>query len=158
MKQLEELYHLYAAYEEKAKSVRRRASRYAGIFGLGDDPRKHECHEVFFEDVARWVQTFLAENPSQQEILQAVSWILKAADSHRNTDIYGYLYAAQGHVREMIPRLTQEDSLALLKWYEAAYPEEDRLVVQLEVYRLLQKQAGICPDGRSWLPGFFRRK
>lgn len=158
MKQLEELYHLYGVYEEKAKSVRRRASRYAGIFGLGDDPRKHECHEIFYEDVGRWVQDFLSENPSQEEIAQAVSWILKAADAHRDSDIYGYLYAAQGHVRGIISRLAQEDSLGLLKQYDAAYPEEDRLVVQQEVYRLLQKQAGVCPDIRSRLSGFFRRK
>lgn len=150
MEKLEQLYHLYDAYLEKAKEVRKQASRFAGAFGLGDDPRNHGCHEAFYDAVGLWCREFGGEGPDARQMAQAVSWILMAAKDHRNTDVYGYLYAAQGHVRELIPRLSREDSLKLLEQYDAAYPEDQRLPVQLEVYRLLKKQAGAgnTPAGR----------
>lgn len=157
MSQLDRLYQLYDTYEKKAKDVRSRASRFAGAFGLGDDPRNHGCHEAFYEDVARWTQDFIKDSPSQSEMAQAVCWILKAADAHRNTDIYGYLYAAQGHTKGLIPYLPQDDSLALLQWYDQAYSAGDRLPVQQEVYRLLQQQAGVKPASGNRLRNLFRR-
>ena len=155
---LEQLYHLYDAYEETAKEVRSKASRYAGAFGLGDDPRKHSCHERFFEDVGRWAQTFVDSGPSTETVIRAVWWILKAADTRRNTDVFGYLYAIHEHVKDMIPLLPQEESLALLQWYDQTYPERERWPVHQEVYRLLQQQSGIKPVMHRGLLGFFRRK
>jgi len=158
MAHLEQLYQLYQAYEEKAKAVRRKASRFAGAFGLGDDPRKHECHEDFFEDVGCWVQEFLEENPDSGEIVQAVCWILKAADAHRDTDVYWPMYAAQGHAGALIPHMPREDSAQLLQWYEQAYPKEDRLPAQQEVCRLLRKQSGVQESsGRRGFWSLFRK-
>ena len=158
MTQLEQLYALYGAYEEKAKQVRSRASRFAGAFGLGDDPRKHGCHEQFFEDVGRWSRGFLACEPEPQTLLQAVWWILEAADRHRNTDMFGYLYAAQAHTRELIPRLPRAESGELLIWYEKTYPEGERLPVQQQVCRLLRQQAGLSSWSQGGLRGFFQRR
>ena len=158
MAQLERLYQLYNAYEEKAKEVRRKASRYAGAFGLGDDPRKHECHEDFFDDVGRWVQDFLNENPSAGEITQAACWILKAADAHRDTDVYWLMYAAQSHAGSLIPHMSREESLQLLQWYDGAYPKGERLPAQQEVYRILRKQSGLPEDpGRRGFRSLFKR-
>lgn len=157
MTQLEQLYQLYDAYEKKAKDVRSKASRFAGAFGLGDDPRNHGCHEAFFEDVAQWTQDFMKSSPSKEEMVQAVSWILKAADAHRDTDMYGYLYAAQGHTRAVIPHLPREESLELLQWYDRTYPVGDRMPAQQEVCRLLQCQAGVKPAPRIGLRNLFRR-
>ena len=155
---LDDLYQMYDAYEKKAKDVRRRASRYAGVFGLGDDPRKNACHELFFEEVGRWAQAFLEGEPPQQEVGQAVRWILQAADAHRNTDRYGYLYAAQTHTRALIPRMSQEDCRELLPWYDRTYPEGDRLPVQQEVFRLLQDHAGVKTARKpGGILGLFRK-
>lgn len=140
---LQALHHLYETYEETAKAVRRKASRYAGAFGLGDDPRKHDCHEKFFEDVGCWVHDFLKDDPAPGDVTQAVCWILKAADAHRNTDVYWHMYAAQGHAKSLILQISREDSIQLLQWYVRAYPEGDWLPVQQEVYQLLRKQSGI---------------
>ena len=156
MTQLEQLYALYGAYEEKAKQVRSRASRFAGAFGLGDDPRKHGCHEQFFEDVGRWSRDFLICEPEPQALLRAVRWILEAADRHRNTDMFGYLYAAQTHTLELIPRLSREESKELLIWYEKTYPEEERLPVQQEICRLLRQQSGLRSGARQGLRSFFQ--
>lgn len=157
MTQLEQLYRLYDAYEEKAKEVRSKASRFAGVFGMGDDPRKHSCHEEFYEDVGRWVQDFLNEDPASEEIIQAVSWILKGADARRNSDVYWMMYVAQGHTKSLIPRMSREACVPLLQWYEQAYPEDDRLPVQQEVYGLLQKQSGAQKgSGRRGFWNLFR--
>jgi len=158
MAHLEQLYQLYQAYEEKAKAVRRKASRFAGAFGLGDDPRKHECHEDFFEDVGCWVQEFLEENPDSGEIVQAVCWILKAADAHRDTDVYWMMYAAQGHVKELIPRMPRETCRKLLDWYEDAYPALDRLPAQQEIVRQMRRHCGAENRKSSGLFGFLNRK
>ena len=158
MEQLEQLYHLYDAYEETAKEVRSKASRYAGAFGLGEDPRKHGCHEHFFEDVGKWSRNFIDSDPSEEEVIQAAWWMLKAADTRRNTDVFGYLYALHGYVKDMIPLLPQEESHALLQWYDKTYPERERLPVHQEVYRLLQRQAGVNPVLRRGLFSFFRKR
>lgn len=159
MSRLEELRDLYDAYEKKAANVHKNAPRYAGIFGLGNDPRNHACHEMFYEDVGTWVQNFLKEKPSHQETAQAVRWILEAAVLCRNPDICGYFYAAQGHSVMLIPSLSQEESRELLKWYGQAYPEKDRMPVQQEIFGLLQKQAGeYAAQKHSGLWSLFRRK
>lgn len=155
---LEQLYHLYDAYEETAKEVRNKASRYAGAFGLGEDPRKHGCHEQFFEDVGRWTRKFMDSDPCTEDVVQAVRWILKAADGRRSTDVFGYLYALHGYAKDMIPLLPQDESLALLQWYDQTYPEGERLPVHQEVYRLLQQRSGVKPAPRRGLFGFFRRR
>ena len=157
MDSLQTLYHLYEAYEAKARAVRRKASPYAGALGLGEDPRNHACHEQFFEDVGCWCRDFVEKNPSEQEISGAVRWILMAADARRNTDIHGYLYAAQSHAAALIPRMPREDALELMKIYNGAYPEEMRLPVQQEVYRLLVKQAEVEAASRRRPWGFFRK-
>lgn len=156
MDRLEQIYHLYDAYEEQAREVRSKASRFAGAFGLGDDPRKHGCHEQFFEDVGRWTQEFISSSPASEDVIRAVRWILEAADSRRYTDTFGYLFAAQGYTREMIPLLPREESLVLLQWYDQVYPEAERLPVHQEVYRLLQKQSGVKPLTCRGLRRFFR--
>ena len=159
MPQLEELRGLYAAYEKKAANVHKNAPRYAGIFGLGNDPRNHACHEMFYEDVGTWVQDFLKEKPSPEETAQAVRWILEAATLCRNPVVCGYLYAAQGHSVKLIPALSQEESRELLEWYDRSYPERDRMPVQQEIFALLRKQAGIYAaqkHNRRW--SLFRRK
>ena len=155
---LEQLQHLYTVYEETAKGVRSKASRYAGAFGLGEDPRKHGCHERFFEDVGQWTRKFIDSDPSTEDVVRAVWWMLKAADGRRNTDVFGYLYALHGYVKDMIPLLPQEESLVLLQWYDKTYPERERLPVHQEVYRLLQQRSGIKPVVRRGLFGIFRRK
>ena len=156
---LEQLYHLYDAYEKKSEDVHKKAPRYAGILGLGNDPRNHECHEIFYEDVRQWVQDFLGSEPSREEVVLAVRWILESASGHRNSSVYGYLYAAQRHVMEMIPKLSREESLQLLEWYDAVYPAEDRFPVQQEVCRLLREKAGMAASPkRRRLMDIFRWK
>jgi len=159
MATLQQLYELYDAYEKKAEKVRSKASRFAGAFNLGDDPRRHECHEQFYDDVEDWVSAFLKEDPSQQEISAAAHWLLETAAAHRDEDVYWYLYAIHAHTKPLIPRLEKEDCRKLLEMYDSTYPVLDRLPAQQEVYRLLKKQSGTKETGdrKNKLLSFFRK-
>jgi len=158
MTPLEELRQIYEKYDQKAGKVRAKASRFSGVLGLGDDPRKHECHEDFFDDVGRWVEAFLETQPAEQEVSSVVQWILEAADANRDTDVYWMMYAAQGHVKELIPRMPRETCRKLLDWYEDAYPALDRLPAQQEIVRQMRRHCGAENRKSSGLFGFLNRK
>lgn len=134
---MKELVEIYDAYYQKAADVRRKASPLAGIWGMGDDPRKDHCHEAFYEAVQNWVEKFADPDPGA--VLEAVKWILSAALDHQGQDVYWYLYAAHGLTLPLIPRLHPADCKALFQWYDASYPKRDRLPVQQQVWKLLKK-------------------
>lgn len=157
MTTLETLEKLYRDYCEKAEQVRRKASRFAGAFNMGDDPRRHSCHEQFYEDVAHWTTGFLAEDPTAEQAEAAVRWILESAAAHRDEDVYWYMYAAQGHTKNLIPRMEARACAELAAWYDETYPVLDRMPAQQEVYRLLKKQAGKDRQNSGVKFSFFRR-
>lgn len=137
---MDRLKTIYDTYIEKAVAVRRKASPMAGIFGLGDDPRKHPCHEDFYEAVAQWVQEFEAARPDPAVSLAAVRYILEAPLAHEdNKDVYWFMYAAHGLTLNLIPRLTGEDCRVLFDWYDASFPKRNRFPVQQQVWKLLKK-------------------
>ena len=134
---MEKLQAIYAEYFKKAADARSKASPFAGVWGMGDDPRKHHCHDAFYEAVEAWVKEFA---PADAEAaLEAVKYILEAALSRRDEDVYWYLYAAQGLVMPLIPRLRSEDCKALAQWYDKAYPRRDRMPVQQNLFKALKK-------------------
>ena len=130
----------YEQYLGEAEKARQKAGICDGLFGMGNDPRKAPCHEAFYDFVGKWVKEFLCMAPTADDCAVAAEWLLKIADVHRGqNDIFGYLYAAQGHVLPLITRLDRERARALLDWYEKAYPRRDRMPVQDEVFRALKK-------------------
>ena len=139
---VQKLKERYARYVETARKVRRKAPATAGLFGMGDDPRKNPCHEAFYEDVASWAAEFRASNPDEKAANEAVSWIIEAAAEHRDEDAYWFMYAVHGHCKELIPLLAPADCARLVQFYDEQYPRRDRMPVQKEVYRLLKKRAG----------------
>lgn len=139
MASFEELKILYQRYLEKATEVRRKASAFAGAFNLGDDPRRHGCHDLFYEGVEQWVREFLQESPTPQQAAEVVDFVLRAADAHRDTDAYWYFFAVHGHIRPLIPLLSREDCKRLLDLYDELHPKRERLPLQQEVYKLLKK-------------------
>ncbi|MBQ7800983.1 MAG: hypothetical protein IJ375_01520 [Oscillospiraceae bacterium] len=136
---LERLKARYGQYEREAREAVRKARPTDGLFGMGADPRKHPCHDQFYEDVGSWVAEFLAAEPGTEEAAEAAEWILMAADIHRDEETFWYMYAAQGHARELIPLMPPERRAALRDRYDGAYPAMDRMPVQKTVYKLLRK-------------------
>lgn len=136
------LIEIYEAYYEKAAEVRRKAPPLAGLWGLGDDPRKHPCHDAFYEAVQAWVKEFIASGPDPAQTLAVVQHILGEAKLHENNkDVYWYLFAAHGLTMELIPMLRAEDCGELFAWYNTTYPRRTRFPVQEQVWKLLKKRA-----------------
>ena len=139
---LQTLKNRYNRYIEEAQEARQKAGLCDGLFGMGNDPRKHPCHGNFYEAVGTWVEDFLRDDPGEPECAEAAEWILKAADLNReNQDVYWYMYAAQTHALPVIEKLTREDAKLLLQWYDRAYPARDRMPTQDQVFRALKKTA-----------------
>lgn len=138
---LQQLKERYERYQQEANDAASQASPWSGLWGFGNDPRKHACHDSFYRDVGVWAEEFLRSGPAAREAAEAVSWIVKAAQAHREEQTFGYLFAVQGHARALIPLMDPVDCRELQLWYDSAYKKAERLPVQKEVYKLLQNRA-----------------
>ena len=136
---MEALQQLYTDYLAEVVEVRRNAPRFAGIFGLGEDPRKHPCHTIFYNNVEKWVEEFLAAKPSRDAALETAWFFLEAPKKHEETESYWFMYVCIGFIRKLIPYLTAADCKALAERFNALYPRRDRMPVQQETFKMLQK-------------------
>ena len=139
---MKQLIEIYEKYLEKAVQVRSKASPFAGIFGMGDDPRKHPCHEMFYEAVQDWMKEFEASQPDAAAALEAVRFILEAPLAHEdNKDVYWFLYAAHGLTMGLISRIGTADCKVLFDWYDHSFPRRNRFPVQQQVWKLLKDRS-----------------
>lgn len=138
---INELKCMYEAYVEKSLEVRRKAPLFAGMLGLGNDPRKHECHETFYENAIAWTEKFMASQPSAEEVMEVASYVLEQPELHREEDAFWFLWVAVGNIRKMIPSLKKEDCKALAARFDELYKKRDRMPVQTETYKMLVKAA-----------------
>lgn len=139
MTTIEDLKQKYADYLAAVEELEQKASLTAGLMGFGTSPKNHPCHEAFYQEVAAWVEEFLSENPSPQEVSQAAFWILQAAHPHEdNTTVFWILYAVHGHAAPLIPLMTPEDRRELAAWYDKYHPRFSRLPVQKKIGKLLR--------------------
>ena len=141
MEMLQQLKERYEKYEQDVVQLERDKTAFDGLFGMGNDPRKDPCHMRFYEDVGQWVGEFLKTAPDSEELYEAAHWLLMAPARWRETPVFWFMYASQGFCRELIPMLAPGECGRLLALFEQAYPRRDRMPVQKEVCRSLQKQA-----------------
>lgn len=131
----------YAQYHQEAQAAWEKAGLCDGLFGMGADPRKHPCHDDFYNSIGQWVTGFLASEPEASACLEAAQWILKQPADYKDQNIFWYLYAAQKHALPLIPLLPAAACRDLLAWYEGTYPKRDRMPVQDAVVKTLKKTA-----------------
>ena len=135
---MNQLLEIYKDYLEKAANARKKAPLFAGIFGMGEDPRKHPCHEAFYEAVEEWVQKFDTSDPDQ--ILKVVEYIFqKPLEYEDHPDVYWFLFAAHTLTMPLIPKLRPQDRMALAEWYHQTYPKRVRFPAQNQVLGCLKK-------------------
>nr|MBQ8245286.1 hypothetical protein [Oscillospiraceae bacterium] len=132
----------YEAYTQDVAKVYKDARPMDGLFGWGDDPRRDPCHMRFYEDLEQWVKHFLSAAPGQEEVYEAVRFMLETPAEHRDGPCFWFMFAAQGLTRELIPLLSAAQCGALRDSYDDRYPRRDRMPVQKEVYKSLKKGAG----------------
>ena len=139
---LQQVRERYRQYDEEATQVRRKAAPGDGLFGFGNDPKKHPCHEQFYEDVGKWTKAFLATQPGPRESFEAARFLITAPKECSGKDSYWMMYAAQGWCRELVCRLDAEGCGKLRELYDELYPKRDRMPVHQELYKALKKGAG----------------
>ena len=136
---INELKQMYADYQKKSLEVRQKAPIFAGILGLGSDPRRHPCHEEFYEATLAWTEKFVKSAPTQQEAMEVASFVLEAPEKERERDAFWFLWVAVGNIRSLIPFLSKEDCKALAGRFDELYKKRDRMPVQVETYKMLVK-------------------
>ena len=146
---MEKLQEIYCEYTETLGKVIKKTSPLAGIFGTGGGAKSHPCHEAFYENVGQWVETFLAQQPEEADVADAVHFMLIAAAAHKGEPTYSLCFAAQGHAKKLIGLLSKEDCAALQEEYDSLYPESVRLPVNQQVYDMLRAGSGIPPKKKG---------
>ena len=136
---INQLKEMYKDYCEKSLEVRRKAPLFAGILGLGSDPRRHPCHEEFYEAAIAWTDSFVKSQPTQEEAMEVASFMLEAPDAERERDAFWFLWVAVGNIRSLIPMMKPEDCKALAARFDELYKKRDRMPVQVETYKMLVK-------------------
>jgi hypothetical protein len=136
---LNELKTMYEKYDEKAREVRRKAPVFAGALGLGSDPRKHPCHEEFYENVGKWIQTFVESKPDADAAKDVALFLLQTPPEYRQVDSYWFMYVCVGMIRDLIPLLRKEDCAELAVVMDKLYAKKERMPVQMDTLKKLQK-------------------
>ena len=152
---LDQLRAYYDDYEKKLLKLYDKMSPMAGVWGMGNHPKDDPCNEVFYENVEGWTKEFLAGSPSAQEAEEAANWILRLAHEHKADKTFWFCNAIQIHAKGLIPLMGQEEARELQKWYDEAYPALERLPIQREIYKALEKRSGKSGAKKF---GFFRKK
>ena len=141
MADMEQLRQIYSRYQEEIDKAYKKAGLLDGIWGMGNDPRQHPCNAAFYEQTEQWAAAFVKQQPDQAEMLEAVKWILEAADRNRDAKSYWYFYVVHNHVMQMVPMLSPGDCAELSRWYDSTYPKRERLPNHEKLYKQLCKRA-----------------
>lgn len=136
---MEKLRQLYTDYLEESDAIRKKASAFAGLFGLGDDPRKNPCHEKFYYDVEAWMKAYVESQPDTRQAREVASFLLEEPAKNRNAEGYWFLYVCIGFIRNLIPFLSGQDCKELSEQMNGLYPRRERMPLQQETFKMLQK-------------------
>ena len=140
---LSDLQTIYTEYAQALGQAHKKSSIFAGLFGQGsfDDPRSAPCNKEFYEKAGAWVADFVSSNPEEPEVYRVSQYMLQAAKASEKKPTYWYHLVAQGHVKELIPRLSREHCRELAEQYIKWYPKRQQLQLQQEVYELLRQNS-----------------
>ena len=138
---INELKGMYEDYLKESAEVRKKAPMFAGWLGLGSDPRKHPCHEAFYDATIAWTERFVASAPDHEQAMEVAMFELETPMQFRDYDAYWFMFVAIGNIRPLIPLLSKEDCQALVKRFDELYKKHDRMPLQVETYKKLVKAA-----------------
>lgn len=139
--ELQTLIDIYGEYPRQLEKVVKNAPAFAGVWGMGEDPRNHPCHSQFYEGVEGYVEQLLTSEASEELVFQVTQWILMTPAEYKHHDAYWYMYAAQGLCLKLIGKLTSAHCAQLQTQYDQNFPKRDRMPVQDKLYKQLKKGA-----------------
>lgn len=138
---LTSLEEIYTTYDETLTKVRKNTRMFDGFLGLGKDPRKDPCHQVFYDAVGAWVADFTAAEHTQEETLAVALFLVEKPVPYREKECYWFMFAAQGHMKPIIPLLSKESCKTVHDRLEACYKKYDRMPLQKELLKILARNA-----------------
>ncbi len=137
---LTQLKTIFTDYDAAVREVRKKARAFDGILGLGKDPRKDPCHEQFYTAAGKWVEEFLATEPSQEDMKAAALLLIEEPKNYEGKECFWFMFAAQGHIKPLIGPMSPENCQAVKASLEANYKKRDRMPLQKELLKLLDKK------------------
>ncbi len=143
MADLQQLEEIYQEYEEKLEEAEKGAGLLSGVFGMGNDPRRDACNQMFYDKLGSWAREFRGGQPGPQEAARGVGFILEYPFRHRESGTYWFAYAAQQHTMELIRLLEKQAAGALAERFARLYPKRERLPVQRRILEMLREQGGL---------------
>ena len=132
---------IYTNYVETLTKVRKSARMFDGFFGLGKDPKKDPCHQAFYDAVGVWVEEFIAAEHTQEQVLAVALFLVEKPVPYRERECYWFMFAAQGHMKPIIPLLSKESCQTVHDRLEGCYKKYDRMPLQKELLKTLKKNA-----------------
>lgn len=131
----------YESYFDAAQQVLQNARISDGLFGMGDDPKKHPCHQVFYDSLSQTLEQANGEALTAEEAGEIVASLLHAEAQHpEQPDMVRWMLSAvQGLALPFIPKMTGADAAPLLRWYRRYYPFLERFPMQKKVIAALKK-------------------
>ena len=113
-----------------------------GLFGLRPGPADDPCHDRFAADLDALLKDFAASCPDSAACAAVLRYLFTAPEAWRDLkSAYWMLIAVQGLGAGLIESLNAADAGELERFYAGRYPRRERLPVQTQILKKLQKQA-----------------
>ena len=131
---------IYADYLAAAKLAEEKQKPTDGIFGMGKKAADDPCHTAFIDTLKTALDEIAQQKPDSGTVREILSYICRMPLEYPSpVSIYWMLIAAQGLTKDLIPFLSQTDAAALADEFGKQYGRWERLPVQKELFRALQK-------------------
>ena len=133
---------LYQAYIRTAEELEKNRPVGAGLFGLTPGPEDDPCHDRFAAELDALLREVCAASPSSAEAAGILRFLFRAPDARRQPkSLYWMLVAVQGLGGGLVDHLEPEDASALAKEYADLVPRRERLPVQKQLLKKLERAA-----------------
>ena len=132
---------LYRNYIETVRELERNRKIGDGLFGLRPGPEDDPCHDRFAAELDALLRDFAAASPGSEDCAAVLRYLFTAPEAWRELkSAYWMLIAVQGLGAGLIERLNAADAGELEALYAARWPRRERLPVQTQILKQLQRR------------------
>lgn len=127
-------------YEKQIDELMEAKSPFAGVFGIGHHPKNDPCHLVYYKDIQKMVDEFIASDPDAEEADDFAETLLKADFERGGSESFqmDMMYVpVQGFVISLAPYMSEAKKAELGGWFADAVPKRRRLPIQKDVCKAL---------------------